>query len=116
MNTRSIDRTTRRAALPAAIVLVLAVAGCGGGGGIESPAEPRDGKTIFVEYCGACHTLSAAGTDGGAGPNLDDLKPGRETVATQVRNGGGGMPAYSGKLSAAEIEVISKFVADNAGR
>ncbi|MBI5310260.1 MAG: cytochrome c [Actinobacteria bacterium] len=92
-----------------AAVAVLA-AGCGGGG-IESPATPRDGKTVFTEYCGACHTLSAAGADGGAGPNLDDLKPERETVAAQVRDGGGGMPAFSNKLSAAEIDAVADFVA-----
>jgi mono/diheme cytochrome c family protein len=37
----------------------------------------QDGKELFVNNCGACHTLAAAGTDGVVGPNLDDvLAPG----------------------------------------
>ncbi len=30
------------------------------------------GKTLFVEKCGACHTLARAGTSGVNGPNLDE--------------------------------------------
>lgn len=37
------------------------------------PVTVASGKTVFtgVGGCGACHTLSAAGTSGTAGPNLD---------------------------------------------
>jgi plastocyanin len=31
-----------------------------------------NGKTLFAEKCGACHTLARAGTTGTAGPNLDE--------------------------------------------
>ena len=30
-----------------------------------------DGATVFKASCGGCHTLSAAGTSGQVGPNLD---------------------------------------------
>jgi plastocyanin len=30
-----------------------------------------NGKTLFAEKCGACHTLARAGTTGTTGPNLD---------------------------------------------
>ena len=106
---------TRQIVFAVAASCVLAT-GCGGASGIESPATPRDGKTVFTEYCGGCHTLAAAGTDGGSGPNLDQLEPSAEAVAAQVRNGGGGMPAFSAKLSAAEIEAVADFVAAEAGR
>jgi mono/diheme cytochrome c family protein len=33
----------------------------------------EDGKELFANNCGACHTLAAAGTDGVVGPNLDDV-------------------------------------------
>jgi mono/diheme cytochrome c family protein len=29
------------------------------------------GKVLFVQHCGACHTLARAGTKGNVGPNLD---------------------------------------------
>jgi mono/diheme cytochrome c family protein len=37
--------------------------------------EPADqgSKELFVNNCGYCHTLAAAGTDGVVGPNLDEL-------------------------------------------
>jgi plastocyanin len=31
-----------------------------------------NGKQLFVQRCGACHTLSRAGTKGTTGPNLDE--------------------------------------------
>ncbi len=38
-----------------------------GGGSGGAP----DGKALFTDNCGSCHTLSAAGTSGTVGPNLD---------------------------------------------
>jgi mono/diheme cytochrome c family protein len=37
-------------------------------------------------------------------------------VRTKVASGGGGMPAYSGQLSATQIRDVAAFVAQNAGR
>ena len=31
-----------------------------------------DGRALFVDRCGGCHTLADAGTSGNVGPNLDD--------------------------------------------
>jgi outer membrane protein assembly factor BamB len=75
-----------------------------------------NGKSIFVANCGSCHTLNAAGTTGSIGPNLDDLKPNEATVEHQVINGGGGMPAFKGRLSNAQIKAVSQYVAQNAGK
>jgi len=79
-------------------------------------AKPN-GKAVFTKAgCGNCHTLKAAGTNGTVGPNLDQLKPAKATVAHQVEVGGGAMPAFKGQLSAAEIAAVAAFVADNAGK
>jgi mono/diheme cytochrome c family protein len=108
--------------LLACVALVLA--GCGGGDdsgsegtttAAETTGESVDGQEVFTSNCGTCHTLSAAGTDGTTGPNLDDLKPDQATVEQQVRNGGGGMPAFEGQLSDAEITAVATYVAENAG-
>jgi outer membrane protein assembly factor BamB len=80
------------------------------GGGAAS------GKTVFASNCGSCHTLNAAGTSGTVGPNLDQLKPDMATVERQVRNGGGGMPAFEGRLSDAQIMAVAAYVAQNAGK
>jgi mono/diheme cytochrome c family protein len=108
-------------------LLVVAAAGCGGddddSGGAATTAATTgetteggaDGAAIFASNCGTCHTLAAAGTDGTTGPNLDDLMPDKETVEGQVRSGGGGMPAFEGQLSDAEIEAVATYVSESAG-
>jgi outer membrane protein assembly factor BamB len=75
-----------------------------------------NGEAVFTANCGGCHVLGAAGTTGTVGPNLDQLKPPQAAVEEQVRNGGGGMPAFQGRLSDAEIVAVAKYVADNAGK
>lgn len=58
----------RLAALAAGAVLIAGVAvGCGR----EDP-DLVTGKDLFVEKCGACHTLARAGTTGVSGPDLDE--------------------------------------------
>jgi mono/diheme cytochrome c family protein len=43
------------------------------------------------------------------------LKPSKDVVVKQVTNGGGGMPAFGGRLSTAQIEAIAEYVARVAG-
>lgn len=106
----------RSALIACAAFAALAAAGCGGGSSQATGDKPGDGKQIFVDAgCGGCHTLKAAGTNGGSGPNLDDIKLTADAVARQVENGGGGMPGFSGSLSAAQIKAVSEFVAANDG-
>jgi len=57
-----------------AVVALLAASGCGYGGVASGSSHPdlTNGKTQFVNNCGACHSLQAAGTHGTVGPNLDN--------------------------------------------
>jgi mono/diheme cytochrome c family protein len=87
--------------------------------GLTGGATAQDadlGKRIFTERadppCAACHTLKAADSSGEIGPNLDELKPGRDRIRQAVKNGVGIMPAFADKLSDAEIEAVSAYVAD----
>ncbi len=73
------------------------------------------GRDVFVANCGSCHTLSDAGTSGTIGPNLDQVGLSSAEVETQVRNGGGAMPAFEGELSDDEIAQVSEYVAENDG-
>jgi mono/diheme cytochrome c family protein len=83
---------------------------------IPAGAHASAGKNVFAQAgCGTCHTLKAARATGQIGPNLDDLHPGYAQVEAKVKNGGGGMPAFSGQLSAQEIRDVAAFVATRAG-
>jgi mono/diheme cytochrome c family protein len=75
------------------------------------------GAAVFASAgCGACHTLGAAHASGAVGPNLDQLKPDPATVQTKVKQGGGGMPSFSGQLTEQQIKDVATFVASNAGK
>jgi cbb3-type cytochrome c oxidase subunit III len=112
-------------------VLALAVAGCGGddggGGGADTGTTEEqqtdtavqagaEGKQLFTENCGGCHTLADAGTNGQQAPNLDEAKPDEATVQTQVTNGGGGMPAFKDRLSEQQIQAVAAYVSSVAGQ
>jgi mono/diheme cytochrome c family protein len=106
-----------RAAITAGAFAVAGlIAGCGGSSSTATGANPGDGKKIFVDAgCAGCHTLKAAGSDGGAGPELTNINLSAAAVAKQVENGGGGMPGFSGDLTDQQIKAVSEFVAANDG-
>ena len=72
----------RAAAAAAFVVLALAASGCGSGvGRVESgPADTSKGKALFIERCGACHTLKEANGTGTVGPNLDEALKGKDAA------------------------------------
>jgi len=53
--------------LAALAALALLASGCG-----TSTADPERGRVLFIQKCGACHTLAEAGTSAQIGPDLDD--------------------------------------------
>jgi mono/diheme cytochrome c family protein len=83
---------------------------------IPAAANVAAGEKVFkTAGCGSCHTLEAAGADGQIGPNLDSARPDFEAVRAKVEAGGGGMPSFSGQLSADQIRDVAAFVAKEAG-
>ncbi len=88
------ERARRPALLAAALAVVaLAAAGCGALGYTSATGNKQNGKALFQQKCGGCHTLADAGTSGTIGPNLDDafrqaLKTGMtEATVRQVVRG-----------------------------
>jgi mono/diheme cytochrome c family protein len=80
-------------------------------------ADLAAGKAVFEKgACGGCHVLADAGSKGTVGPDLDTLKPDEATVAHQVENGGGAMPAFKGTLSDTEIQAVAVYVSQVAGK
>jgi mono/diheme cytochrome c family protein len=120
--------------------LALVAAGCGGDdedtatptvtettGGTETDDggtttdEPVEGDVAAGEEvfatagCGGCHTLSAAGSIGSVGPNLDDASPSFDLVVERVTNGQGAMPSFKDDLSAQQIDDVAAYVSSSAG-
>jgi mono/diheme cytochrome c family protein len=99
-----------------AVVCVLLLGGAGCGGSSSSSAGGGSGARLFGEAgCGDCHALTAAGTRARTGPDLDALAPSFATIAEQVRDGGGGMPAFADVLTEDEIVELATFVSSATG-
>ena len=80
----------------------------------------KKGLEIFNEKagCAGCHILKAAGAEGNIGPNLDTVNVTKEYVIEMVTWGLGVMPAYGeeGILTKEEIDIVSFYVANSAGK
>ena len=90
--------------------------------GLAGAAQGEDGlgRKVFNQLaqppCQLCHTLKAAGAEGKVGPSLDELQPNLDQVLAAVRTGSGVMPPFVDKLTPEQIEAVSRFVADTAGK
>jgi plastocyanin len=60
-----------RSGILALAVAAVSIGALASGCGREEADDLVNGKTLFVERCGACHILSRAGTTGVQGPDLD---------------------------------------------
>jgi len=107
------------------VVKVVSGQGAAGAAPVAVASQDAEGKQLFANNCGPCHTLAAAGADGIVGPNLDQiLAPGgnatyegsynRALSAVACGFGGGRMPA--GILQGENAEEVSAFVGAYAGQ
>lgn len=81
-----------------------------GGAGEEASGDAEAGAEVFATNCAACHGEDGHG--GGGGPDLTTMPKAQEQASAeeQVRQGGGGMPAFEGQLSDEEISDVAAFV------
>ena len=105
------------------LLAAAALAGCGGddggggGGGDAGPppqqvvdsGQPAAGREVFGQNCASCHGGDGGG---GTGPKLagERAYTDAEVVVSQIREGGGGMPAFGDQLSEQELADVSAFV------
>jgi mono/diheme cytochrome c family protein len=102
----------------------------------EVPANLKSGQSLFVDNCGNCHKLYAAGTYGDFGPDLDQQlapagTPEGPDAASQIEGTkaqvlsaielGADDPTVSGRMPAGIVsgpvaDEIAEFVAQTAGR
>jgi mono/diheme cytochrome c family protein len=75
-----------------------------------------EGAALFASQgCGGCHVLTAAGSEGQVGPNLDQTQLTEPEIAAVIANGRGAMPAFSGSLDQEEIDALAAYIAASAG-
>lgn len=73
-------------------------------------------KQLFVENCGSCHTLSAAGTQGQVGPNLDTVRLDEAAIVAAIKNGGAGTGTMPKDLLVGqEAQDVAAYIAKEAG-
>lgn len=91
------------------------VAGLNGkdSGDLAAIGGGADGASIFKTNCGSCHVLTAAGSVGAVGPNLDTTKFDVAAMITQITNGKNAMPAFEGTLSEEQIKLVAEYVNEN---
>jgi hypothetical protein len=56
-------------------------------GGIRLTPAEKQGRMIFGQHCGVCHTLAASNSVGKVGPNLDQLQPAVQIILRTLANG-----------------------------
>jgi len=99
--------------LVAAAALAIAVPpALGSPNRVTEPGSASNGRKIFVEYCGKCHTLAAAGAHGTLGPNLDQDMVSYTRVVTAVEEGVGGIQAeyVLRNVRFSEVFDVAKFI------
>ena len=113
-------RSAPRAGVVLALVAGLVAAGCGADEKASSPkAKPSPqqssaatdgaayGRKVFQRNCSLCHTLADAGAKGDIGPNLDEMKPDKQTVVLQVER--------TLDMPREQIEAVADYVVTHAG-
>jgi mono/diheme cytochrome c family protein len=74
------------------------------------------GKVVFANNCATCH--GATGMGGNGGPDLTTRPAAKQDAAVikQVENGGGGMPAFKGQLTDAQIKAVAAYVSQQIAK
>lgn len=79
------------------------------------PSDNEEAAALFASQgCGGCHVLTAAGSEGQVGPNLDETQLTEPEIAAVIANGRGAMPAFSGSLDEDEIDALAAYIATSA--
>lgn len=71
---------------------------------------------MWADNCSSCHGLNGHGGNGG--PDLTAISSAKnlQRVIAQVTNGGGGMPAFKGSLTDAQIRSVAAYVVQRITR
>jgi len=81
----------------------------------QDAAALERGKTLFSTAatpiaCAICHTLADAEAAGAIGPDLDELKPGKDVVLQVLKEGMGAMPSFEGTMSETDMQAVADYI------
>ena len=80
--------------------------------------DAANGAKLFSANCVACHTGGGNVVNAAKTLSKADLekngKDSVEAIKTQVTNGAGAMPAFTGRLSSSDIEDVAAYVLSQA--
>lgn len=122
----AVSRASRAATLVVLAAAAVIAAGCTNSGSRQT-ADMVNGKQLFVEKCGSCHTLGRAGTKGLTGPNLDEAfavaraedwgdDSIRGAVLGQIRFPGRGLDMPADLVTGEDAEDVAAYVGVSAAR
>ncbi len=119
----------RRLVIAASLAAAALISSGCGSQSVSVPKTNPDhaGAVIFAARCGACHTLSAAGTQGSAtdvsdrenvdGPSFDARHESRPDVLFAIANGGfSGAIMPENIVTGDEAKQVAAFVSKYAGK
>lgn len=123
---RSVSRVARAAVPVVLAAAAIAAAGCSNSGSQET-ADLVNGKQLFVEKCGSCHTMGRAATKGLTGPNLDEAfavaraedwgdDSIRGAVLGQISHPGRGLGMPADIVTGEDAEDVAAYVATSVAR
>ena len=108
-STPSAPRGSTRFLLLAVPAVMLLLGGCGSSSQatVGSAGTPQ----AFKSNCVSCHGTDLQGRMG-ATTNLTKVgqRMTKDQITAQIKQGGGGMPAFSGRLSDAQIEELAAWL------
>jgi alcohol dehydrogenase (cytochrome c) len=96
----------------------LATVGAGtthkeGGATTTAAGNAAAGTAVWQSNCQTCHGADGHGGNGGPDLRTQPLAKTSAGVVKQVTNGGGGMPAFKGSLTATQIRNVAAYVTKN---
>ncbi|SEP11370.1 cytochrome c [Paenibacillus sp. OV219] len=92
-----------------ALFAATLLSGCDSSSSVQTAAA--DVPKVFKSNCISCHGTDLQGRMG-ASTNLTQVgkRMTQDEITKQIKDGGGGMPAFGGRLSAAEIEDLASWL------
>jgi len=94
------------------LAIALSLAQLAKAASLGHPGDPKNGKKVFVQFCGRCHIMKVAGTRGTIGPNLDTDRVSFAKVVSSIEEGVGGIQAeyLLRAVTFSQVYDVAKFV------
>ncbi|MFM7770851.1 MAG: c-type cytochrome [Bacteroidota bacterium] len=97
-------------------LISLLLISCGGNeSDQQAQVQKQEPKQIYLQKCASCHGEQGNLTLGGA-RKIVDTQLTKDQISQQIAEGKGSMPRFSDRLSKEEIEGLSEYCLQLAGK